>query len=261
MSFNPLACKLAEEHRDLFDGRRVLDIGNQTVNVPDHPKYGDEIWRGASAGLVYRDLGAADYECVDSNDNHDATIVDLNDADSWPNAIPGYFDFIVNNGTGEHIFDQMSVFEGMHMYCKTGGHMLHILPCVNWINHGFYNYNPLLFYDLARANGYKVKGLTLANRFGFMIPINWDGGLGEQQIKPSTRGGLLMAAIHRVADNEIKHTGAIFPNVIVAALLQRVNKDAFNVPCQGKYIKDISSKSLRRAYEHGVQHPQGTGAK
>ena len=39
--------------------------------------------------------------------------------------------------------------------------MLHFLPYQGAYNHGFYNYNPTLFFDLGKANNYNIGGLWI----------------------------------------------------------------------------------------------------
>ena len=34
----------------------------------------------------------------------------------------------------------------------------------SWVNHGFYNFNPILFFDLAIANNYEVIDFCIGNR-------------------------------------------------------------------------------------------------
>ncbi len=79
------------------------------------------------------------------------------------------FDLVTNLGTGEHVFDQRRVFENIHNLTKPGGLMLHVMPFVNWINHGFYNFNPVLYADLAAANDYGILRLGVANKGGFEV--------------------------------------------------------------------------------------------
>ena len=38
--------------------------------------------------------------------------------------------------------------------------MLNILPFIDWINHGFYNFNPI-FADLAASNNYEIIKISL----------------------------------------------------------------------------------------------------
>ena len=93
---------------------------------------------------------------------------------------------MVNNGTGEHVFNQHNLFENMHNLTKENGLILNILPFIDWINHGFYNYNPLLFADLAASNNYEVINMSIANRDGNELSINNKNqyGIYYEQIKP-----------------------------------------------------------------------------
>ena len=50
---------------------------------------------------------------------------------------------------------QKQVFTNLHNLTKVGGVILNVVPFSLWINHGFYNYNPITFRDLAYANEYK----------------------------------------------------------------------------------------------------------
>lgn len=67
------------------------------------------------------------------------------------------YDVVINNGTAEHIFNIGQVFESMHRATKIGGVMIHEAPFVGWVDHGFYSLQPTLFYDLARANNYRIE--------------------------------------------------------------------------------------------------------
>jgi hypothetical protein len=51
----------------------------------------------------------------------------------------------------------------MHILCKAGGLMIHDCPFTGWPDHGFYNLNPTLFWDLAAANHYEVLRIALGD--------------------------------------------------------------------------------------------------
>jgi hypothetical protein len=65
----------------------------------------------------------------------------------------------INHGTAEHIFNIAQVFRTMHDCCTPGGLMIHESPFTGWIDHGFYNLQPTLFFDLAAANRYGLVGM------------------------------------------------------------------------------------------------------
>ena len=64
------------------------------------------------------------------------------------------YDCVINFGTAEHIFNVYQFFENVHRWTKNGGLMIHGVPFSGWYDHGFYNFNPTFFWDLARANSY-----------------------------------------------------------------------------------------------------------
>ena len=73
------------------------------------------------------------------------------------------FDVIFDFGTCEHIFNIAQAFTNIHKMLNIGGFVYHGGPLC-WPNHGFYGYNPTLFYDFYEDNGSKVKELFLKSR-------------------------------------------------------------------------------------------------
>lgn len=69
------------------------------------------------------------------------------------------FAVTINNGTAEHVFNIGQFFETMHNHTAEGGIMIHEAPFTGWFNHGFFNLQPTLYYDLAAANDYAMTGL------------------------------------------------------------------------------------------------------
>ena len=70
------------------------------------------------------------------------------------------FDLVTDLGTAEHCFNQFAVFKNFHDLCKADGVMIHALPAQGNVNHGFYNYHPRFFADLAAANKYEIMDLS-----------------------------------------------------------------------------------------------------
>lgn len=67
-----------------------------------------------------------------------------------------FFNFIIDTGTTEHIFDVKSVMDNIVRITKIGGYVLQILPASNFLNHGFYQFSPTFFYDFYTSNGFEV---------------------------------------------------------------------------------------------------------
>src|SRR5580765_1984935 len=140
---------------------RVVEFGNQRYGAKGVVK-GTE--KATTTAEFYKALGFTEYLALDVNTEMGAQIIDLNEPATA--RVQGQFDLVTNNGTGEHIFDQASVFRNAHDLCKLAGVMLHVLPFSPWINHGFYCFNPILFRDLAAANGYRVMFVVIDHRDG-----------------------------------------------------------------------------------------------
>lgn len=64
------------------------------------------------------------------------------------------YDFIFDEGTGEHIFSQLHYFNNISNMLNIGGIYFFSLP-VNNVNHGFYNYSSHVFTDYFRNNGFQ----------------------------------------------------------------------------------------------------------
>ncbi len=71
------------------------------------------------------------------------------------------YDVVTNIGTTEHIFNQYSVFKSIHNLTKPDGLMFHQVPGQGYYDHGFYNYQPTFFFDLAAANDYSIIGFWM----------------------------------------------------------------------------------------------------
>ena len=71
------------------------------------------------------------------------------------------YSVVTNLGTSEHIFNQLAVFKTIHNLVSGGGLIIHQLPGQGYYDHGFYNYQPTFFFDLAKANNYLIVGFWM----------------------------------------------------------------------------------------------------
>lgn len=221
---NPLAQRLIQSLPVPKDGR-VAELGFQTWTKPDNTK--------VSAEEFYKALGWSVYQAYDISNKWGARQVDLNYLPSGANGgTPmGLFDLVTNNGTGEHIFNQASVFQWAHDLCKPGGVMLHILPWVGWLNHGFYSFHPIIFRDLAEANGYRLESLFVGERNGRLDRID-QGDTAFHHPKP-----------HKEPWTQIERLVKTYgerANIFVCAVLRKTKDEPFKYPTQGKYQKEMN---------------------
>lgn len=145
---------LHKEHA-LFDNTRIADLGPQGLSrtggaAAVYKKFPSGWW----ARDLYLSLGARDYRAFDLLDER-AVKCDFND----PPQGTGDFDVVTNFGTSEHVFNQAAIMRFMHELLKPGGIVLHVVPAAGGRDHGFFNYHPSFFWDLARCNGYEVLDL------------------------------------------------------------------------------------------------------
>jgi len=220
----------------------VVEFGNQRYGAKDVEGEVEKITgkriKADSTREFYLQLGASNYLALDTNEEMGAEIYDLNDS-SEGNAghvMPHNCNLVTNNGTGEHVFNQFAVFENAHVMCITGGIMLHILPFTPWLNHGFYNFNPILFRDLARANNYKIIFHWIGNRWSVRADVS-----GQDWVFQEKRPTMLMELVERLSGN-----GDLF-NVVA---LQKQDDKPFQMPIQGKYNtkENITDDTLRQRY-------------
>jgi len=192
----------------------------------------------------FEDLGFSNYLAIDINTELRSIAMDLNFILKDKYNYTEQFDLVTNNGTGEHIFDQRTVFENMHNLCKVGGVMLCVLPFAPWINHGFYNYHPGLFRDIAAANGYKWCNFWLAQNTGKYIeaPIDMESwGFYEQKKARNPLSDL------EKAYDELHQRDSKAQNISIVAAYMKTTDAPFNIPMQGRYVDDVVD-SLKTEY-------------
>ncbi len=305
MTFNPLAgMVVASLVRELPPDPVVMELGNQRFTVTDEILGGIlrdldgrpgvdaaalRSWIGLDKDKkmpltesFYKALGFKSYASIDVNTKYGSLMMDLNKDIRQTYGYAETFDLVTNNGTGEHIFNQYMVFKNIHDLAKPGGLMLHIMPFVNWVNHGFYNFHPLLYADLATSNGYELIKLSFANRWGFEVPVRLEnrrknksvpaGKLAKAlgllrrilkkpvtvppkeiymsdsfvEVKPKTSRGPLALALESLASKD-------FPNVNVVVVLRKRFSAPFVAPLQGKYVGDVQNLAIKKEYAQQTQ--------
>lgn len=112
--------------------------------------------RRGSQRDFYSLFGAGSYHSIDRDDPRADFALDLN----LP--VPegtGTYDVVTNFGTTEHVFNIGQAFASIHNLLKIGGLQLHAVQSYGYIDHGFYNFHPCAFLDVARANAYEIVDL------------------------------------------------------------------------------------------------------
>jgi len=175
----------------------------------------------------FKALGFENYSAIDVNSNHKSLIMDLNENIGQEYDFKKQFDLVTNMGVSEHIFNQGTFLKNAHYLTKKGGIMLHILPFNNYINHGFYNFQPRIFYDLALANNYEILGSYMAEREGLLIDL----------LIPDENNTFFYQHLSSITKNNAG-------NSFIVSVLRKNEDNEFTVPVQGKYHKDLEGDAV-----------------
>jgi len=290
MAFHSLMMRLvAQMRRDVPAPADVVELGNQTfkARADDCERVAalltqlrtpfdatllraidarDGTDRAASTADFYRALGYSSYRTIDVNGRYGSLVMDLNRNLASHYGYRTTFALVTNNGTGEHVFNQAAVFENAHALCRTGGSMVHVLPFFNYLNHGFFAFNPILFHDLAAANGYRLTRLSIASNHGLEIGTDGDRDvltreqLQERCVVDGSRRGSLQHLLglgkhgkrgRRPLSMALRRVMSDGPNVSVVAVLHKTVDAPFQYPMQGMYGgANIDDDAIRRDYQN-----------
>ena len=255
MTFNPIAAinVLESKNMILVKNPNAIDLGSQTASIDNvfiknlisQNKQLNSLQKEKLQNLLSKDnyktkdyfmsLGFEEYKSIDINGAYESYKFDLN-----KNILETYnfnkkYDLVINNGTGEHVFNQYSLFLNFHNLTKVDGIMLNILPFIDWINHGFYNFNPIFFADLAASNNYKIIKISLANRNGAELKLDGDNfDILFEQIKPNMNNTKFEKMVNIAKEK-------IGKNILLVVLSRKLQDCDFKIPLQGKYLNDVTN--------------------
>lgn len=123
----------------------------------------------------FKMLGLGEVHAIDYRDEDGADIIyDLNKP--IPEELHGRFDYIIDSGSMEHIFDNVTAIRNLSLMLRTGGMIVQILGAAGYADHGFYQYSPCFFNNYYTSNGFEV----LNSELEFMVsesginPLNDD---------------------------------------------------------------------------------------
>lgn len=118
--------------------------------------------RWTHARTFFRCCGIDEYDDLDASVVEGPALVhDLNEP--VPQLWHGRYNWILDSGTIEHVFDIRSSLSNVARMTAVGGHVMHISPMTGWANHGFYQLSPCLFYDFYSANGFEPVTSLIAH--------------------------------------------------------------------------------------------------
>ena len=141
---------------------RVCSASGWDVRI--HVEENDEDVSPLTDKIVFSTLGFEHIESIDYSDYEWPDFIhDLNDT-NIPIELEEQYDFIVDGGTMEHIFNLPNVLENVHKMLKVGGTFLFDQPIWQGFNKGYYNCSPCLFYEYFLINQYKINSFSVYAR-------------------------------------------------------------------------------------------------
>lgn len=197
----------------------VLNLFDAFGVAPPGPQEVKKLARGASARALFERLGM-EYWSLDASGEYGALGWDLN-FDECPPEHRGQYHLVTNHGTTEHVLNQLNCFKIAHDLAARGGLMIHTVPFLSYVDHGYFNYQPSFFVDLAKANGYEMLGMWIRvdPKFSHFIP--WEHGL-ERHLRLGAGDSDLLVLFRKTSDEE------------------------FGVPFQGFWVDRVPDTVLRR---------------
>lgn len=191
-----------------------------------------------AARSLYEWLGFH-YSAVDIDGSEGSLELDLN-YDGVPAMHRGKFQLVTNFGTTEHVLNQLNAFRIIHDFTARTGLMIHYVPAQGFFNHGLVNYNPKLFWLLARSNNYKLlyQNMSLSTA-RYELPEDIVQLIA--QFNPDIR---LRAREYRASDSGI------------LVVLQKQNDDPFvaaiDVPTGATTTNPVLRERYRTVFEPGA---------
>ncbi len=150
-----------KESRYLVQGKAVLSLGNpffekssviglltsqQIRECFSLPRNQRSTW------LFMEVFGAKSFDILDVSSDEGANVIfDLN-SDKTPSELIRYYEFVLDCGTQEHIFDNSNFLRNVFAMLDTNGIYFFNVPAHGMLEHGFRQYSPTFFYDLCAQN-------------------------------------------------------------------------------------------------------------
>ena len=192
----------------------------------------------------FRAMGFNKYTALDMNEKMEAIPVDLNLDLRTSYRYSTEHSLVIDNGTGEHVFDQYMVFKNQHDLCAVGGLILNIKPFLPWINHGFYTFHPVLFRDLAYANGYKEVFTWLGGNHGEYVDMTGDDRIWYEVPRSNPFWARPKDHLETLVYDKLMPRN----NISIVVAYQKVQDKPFATPLQGKWVGNISDKNIKDKY-------------
>lgn len=155
--------------------KRLLDTFQIQNNAVDLKKW--ESSDTIDSYDFFKMIGFEEVHAIDYSPYEGADIIcDL--SEDIPEEICSKFDYVIDGGVIEHVFNTAKAMENVAKILRVKGIIIHILPGIGLIDHGFYSFSPLFFLDFYNANRFHILDLD----FEFILESYENGNYGSRVI-------------------------------------------------------------------------------
>lgn len=179
-----LGSRIAQPQSSVMLGRQksVLKARNRDYYKKALKSYGHKVKvedlfdQTGYAEPMLKQIGFGDVRTMDFSDYEGAQILhDMNQP--LPQDLHGTFDFILDGGTLEHVFNVAQSFTNVFNMLRPGGTFVSAVPFNGWPGHGFYQFQPDLVWSFWKymANCEVVRCIAMPNdpeQRSFDLPDN-----------------------------------------------------------------------------------------
>ncbi len=106
---------------------------------------------------LFKRLGAIETKSIDASSYEGASnVLDMNQP--IEEGLKRKFTLVLDGGSLEHVFNFPTAIRNCMEMIQCNGHFIGIVPCNNYMGHGFYQFSPELFFRIfTEQNGFKVE--------------------------------------------------------------------------------------------------------
>lgn len=151
--------------RSSLKGKNIVSLGNPYLSIVNLNKYFKvdslEIKsipiNELSKYVFEKYFEVKSFKIIDITGEENADFIHNLNFKIIQNDLIKQFDFVIDPGTSEHIFNQEENLSNIFKLLKENGMYFFSLPANSWIDHGFRQYSPTYFYDMCAANNGKLR--------------------------------------------------------------------------------------------------------
>ncbi|MGA1823343.1 MAG: class I SAM-dependent methyltransferase [bacterium] len=221
-----------------------VELNNHTpITLSHKPEF--QAKQYISDDCLFKALGFSECKSLDFSDYESADyIFDLNCPD-LPRHLAEAFDVIIDGGTIEHVFHLPNALHNIYKMLSQEGRIIHIAPSSNYIDHGFYMFSPILFWDFYSVNKFEINNFQVFRHTERAHIDPWE--MSEYQsgwLNSKSFGGLDdgMYSIVCIATKSKNSTGEVIPQQGNFSYLWK-GKDNQNALSKASFSADRRSQS------------------